>query len=189
MELTEIEAQADALLERLADPTGAADVRDIVFRLDGLYRGAQIKAMLPESIDQGQCGFKWKWGQVGDQHFEICTLGAGHGGTHHLNQVTGINKSKFPRCTCVWATRQAMSESNTMAGSHHDDTCPLYLRNFAESPAKPVADRLHELVSFAKACEENASSQAEDDPYNQGLRQAYGVMAEQLEALLMEGGI
>jgi hypothetical protein len=259
VELIEINELADDLLAKLRDSTSAADVRDLVFRLDGLYRGVRIKSaalstgpcmdqaptVYPASIvscvllaghagghrdGQGMswsgppaptCGFKWKWGQGREQHYEVCTLPAGHDGTHHLNQVTGINKRKVD-CTCVWATRQAMSESNTLAGSHHDDTCALYLRNFGEvlpdsskcgfggtctlpakhvgahlplrlaSAVKPISDRLHELVSHARTCEEGAREAhgvTGDDSYNQGLREAYGVMADRLEDLLMEGGI
>lgn len=44
MNLSEIEAQADELLERLASTGSAGEVRDICFRLDGLKNAAQIKS-------------------------------------------------------------------------------------------------------------------------------------------------
>lgn len=217
MELTEINELADDLLAKLRDSTSAADVRDLVFRLDGLYRGAQIKTLLPKVTAQGPCGFEWKWNQGREQHYEMCTLPAGHDGTHHLNEVTGINKRKLPDCNCSWATRQAMSESNTLVGSHHDDTCPLFRtaltihgvrltaghaglhndggKTSGDEPTKPVADRLHELVSYlreALSFQADRSAQSTDAPsqnWHDGQSKAYTDAAEKLEALLMEGGI
>jgi hypothetical protein len=46
MDLHEIESVTDALLEKLASTESAAEVRDLCFRLDGFYRGAQIKAIV-----------------------------------------------------------------------------------------------------------------------------------------------
>jgi hypothetical protein len=190
VELTEINELADDLLAKLRDTTSAADVRDLVFRLDGLYRGAQIKALLPVIVEQGPCGFKWKWNQGREQHYEVCTLEAGHGGTHHLNQVTGINKRKVD-CTCIWMTRQAMSESNTLAGSHHDDTCPLYLRTFDQLPnaVKPISDRLHELTSNWKSSADSYESVAEASSTEEAFAVQLRACAACLEAVLMEGGI
>lgn len=197
MDLTEIDGLADDLLAKLRDSTSAADVRDLVFRLDGLYRGAHIKALLPEVTPQRPCGFKWKWGQGREQHYEVCTLPV-HQVGKHLNQVTGISTRHNQLCTCVWATRQAMSESNTLAGSHHDDTCALYLRNFDQLPkaVKAVSDRLHELVSNWTTGAESFESVAHLgregdglDPEEVGIAKTYRACARDLEALLMEGGI
>lgn len=203
MDLTEIDGLSDNLLVKLRDSTSAADVRDLVFRLDGLYRGAQIKALTQDVTDRSPCGFRWKWGQGREQHYEVCTLLEGHT-VSHRNDVTGVSrklvvaegedgtsKRKAEACTCSWATRQAMSESNTLAGSHHDDTCLLYLRNFGElvNQTKPVSDRLHELTSNWKSSADSFESVAREGSSEEAFAIQLRACAGDLEAVLMEGGI
>lgn len=195
MDLTEIEAQADVLLEKLRDSTSAADVRDLVFRLDGLYRGAQIKALLPDAIEQGRCGFRWKWNEGREQHYEVCTLDAGHGGTHHLNQVTGINKRKVDqladKCGAkpVSPPELVLTTGSCILAEGHEGPHTDGGKAWGEGPTKPIADRLHELTSNWKSSADSYGSVARDGSTEEAFAVQLRACAGDLEAVLMEGGI
>lgn len=95
MDLNEIEAATDSLLEQLASTTSAGEVRDLCFRLDGFYRGAQVKVLAQTMSPAGRCGYRWTWPDSGGSHSEICTKPAGHVGTLHYNGVTGMSTPRL----------------------------------------------------------------------------------------------
>jgi hypothetical protein len=99
VELKKIEAETDALLERLVSTASAAEVQDICTRLEGLSSAARVKATVAsrtshnaavqEHEDRAPCGFRWSWPDADVNHFEICSLPAKHVGDHR-NNTTGV---------------------------------------------------------------------------------------------------
>jgi hypothetical protein len=166
VDLTEIEAQADALLERLAQSsTGANDRRDISWQLDGLRNAAQIKEIIAQqSGSPRQCGVRWSWDGFDGTHYEVCTEPTNHGGVHY-NGVTNVS---------ILSPEQPEQPE----------------------PTKPAADRLHELVSIWNGFSEDQqrtrqfdTRSLEDKGYAQGQSVAWGKAASMLQEILQEGGL
>lgn len=113
MNLNEIESATDALLEKLASTESAAEVRDLCFRLDGMYRGAQIKATvayrkeqaLPDlTLPQAPCGNASPGILVSGDIYapQHCRWPVGHGGPHKSPQgVEWLNDSNPYPATAV----------------------------------------------------------------------------------------
>ena len=160
MELNEIEAQADALLERLAGFTvGAGEARDICFRLDALSSAASIKATVAHQ-------------KRADNQAYMPT---------HAYMPAPVSLQQCPATEFVRgdAFRCSKPAGHMPAAAH-----AWMLAVPAEEPTKPAADRLHELVSYGKQME--ASNRTVEYPCPDAA-DAYQDMATKLDEILREG--
>lgn len=193
MDLTELNEYADQLLETLKGTESAAEVRDIVFRLDGLHSGAHIKAAAASRCGNQAPTVEGIW----------CALPSGHDGFHSdgttFNPVTwGI------QCGVRWSWQGANGKHFEICtqpaehqGLHYNRATDTTIAG--NEPTKPIADRLHELVSYCRTEEESAIATADQHREDSGLTArkypedheagVYRELADKLEALLMEGGI
>lgn len=167
MNLEEIEAKADELAAQLVDPdTHSAVVRDVAFRLDGLSRAAQIKATVAFRKEQA---------------------------LPNLNLPTHPKPEASPRCQQVYrCTRPAGHISRGIA--HAWVGYPATVVD-PEEPTKPVADRLHELVSYlvSQSVEEHHKADEKIEGWRAAkfvaASKAYDDAASKLQEILQEGGI
>lgn len=161
MELSEIEAQADALLERLASTSSAGEVRDICFRLDGLKNAAQIKSTVAFRKEREAVAPLPLWGA--------------------LPAVPGFVRCPATKLQGGWTYRCESVAGHTPAGAHDWRGSP---NPPDEEPTKPAVDRLHELVSYGEQME--ASNRTVEYPCPDAA-DAYQDMASKLEEILREG--
>lgn len=166
MDLSEIEAKADQLAQKLADPDISRTRAELLgIRLQGLAHAAQIKSTVafrkeresqpliqyPAAPINGPCGHR------APTHRLIgCTLPAGHLGGHTDGELT-------------WS---------------------------GPEPTKPAVDRLHELVSMWRGFSRGQDAKAdavlaspEQLGYHNGQAVGWGKAASMLEEILSEGGI
>jgi len=170
MDLNEIESATDALLERLASTESAAEVRDLCFRLDGMYRGAQVKAIV-FGVDR----------QASSEEFRARELAAMERAAQAASMAVAAN---IPKPTCIAVDRLGVAKCALPAGhtGRHEDGgfAPLSWPNddpYPE-PTKPAVDRLHELVSFIREGQAGAPFASAEEVLD---------IADKLEEILREG--
>lgn len=169
MELSEIEAEADRLTKKLIEgrtnstgarhDIGANEARDICFRLDGLSRAASIKATVAHQKRMAEQPILPGWSPT--QGFGTTLLPNG------------------PRCQAFLANLQCVGEQGH-GGAHRDRDDHRWSDDPKPEPTKPVADRLHELVSFIRQGQIDAPFASREEVLD---------IADKLEKILQEGGL
>jgi hypothetical protein len=191
MSLNDIEAKADELAQAL-DGAGAALAKDLTTKLEGLAYAATIKRVADDrAIHNVLIGLRDREVVAMEQAAEANTkIAAQQAKTALTNGLAGL-------CRCSWTSRQAMDESNTVLGPHHEGACPLWRLNAAVEPTKPAVDRLHELLSYfvgqANDCA-NEAARRRDVVGEEGRKQpgdymsvVYNEAADKLRDILDEG--
>lgn len=179
MSLSEIESRASALALKLVNvTTGRQEALLIGVQLEGLRDLAQIKAIADNRADHNVA--------VGMRERELAAMEA---------VAAGIPKPNTAKCGFGWSWPdgetshfEICTEPAKHTGDHRNSVTGI-----AHVPTKPVADRLHELVSYfaqerGAANEESTKSGPAGDAAV-GRFHAYNDAAAKLEALLLEGGI
>lgn len=173
MDLIEIEAATDALLEQLASTTSAGEVRDLCFRLDGMYRGAQVKAIV-FGVDR----------QASSEEFRVRELAAmeraAQAASMAVVQRLPDQEAAGPCWDQIPTTGIGVPTRCTLKAGHagaHTDGGAIWQMDQPE-PTKPAVDRLHELVSFIREGQKGAPFASAEEVMD---------IADKLEEILKEG--
>lgn len=188
MSLSEVEKRADALTQVLIHGnTGRQQALLLGVQIEGLRDLAQIKAIADNRAEHNVA--------VGMRERELAAMEAVAANIPSQGICGAQSRS-------VWTGERMVPQTCRVSAGHsgwHKSAQGMEWTEGEAAPTKPIADRLHELVSYCRAEADRESHEAETAREHSGLTarkqfgdvaaDAYKDAADKLQELLMEGGI